>query len=250
MENKKVLIVDDNNMNRKVFENIISHNYLFDTAENGYQAIQKIRQQFYDIILMDIQMPVMDGISTLKAIKEEGLRQGPVIAISAFSNQNDREYFLSAGFDEFITKPVKPKNLLESIYFHLHKDQKASSKPSSYKPEKILDQKIYDQIIRYNSKQEIKTVYKDFFTEAKCLLKEIEELIEAENFSEIGEKLHILKGNSGTLGAKQLFIHTGLLEQKIRDAKFEDIMEDYITLQKELNVFIELLNKLNDQLSE
>lgn len=249
MENKKVLIVDDNNLNRKVFENIIAHNYLLDSAENGEEAIKKIKQQFYDIILMDIQMPVMDGISTLKIIKEEGLSKCPVIAISAFSNQNDREYFLSAGFDEFIAKPIKPKNLLESIYFHLNKSQAEELPTEDSAPEKVLDHKVYGQIKKYNSKQDIITVYEDFFNESTSLLKEVKKLIAEGKFSEIGEKLHILKGNSGTLGAKQLFIQTGLLEKKIRDAKFEDIMEDYLTLQKQLSAFINLLHKLNGQLT-
>jgi len=250
MENKKVLIVDDNNLNRKVFENIISHNYLLDTAENGQEAIQKIKSQFYDIILMDIQMPVMDGITTLKIIKEEDLTPSPIIAISAYSNQNDRDYFLSVGFDEFIAKPVKPKNLLESIYFHLHKNQFSATNNAGLGQKEILDQDVFDQIGKYNSPEDIKTVYDDFYDESKDLLDEIKKLIEAGKHSDIGEKLHILKGNSGTLGAKQLYIQAGHFEKKIRDSRFEDIMEDYLTLHNQLMIFKNHLDRLNNRLNK
>src|SRR5690554_3879651 len=101
MKNKKVLIVDDNALNRKVFENIIGYSYLFDVATNGLEAIDKIKSDDFDIILMDIQMPKLDGISAMKIIKEESLSNAPIIAISAYSSQADRDYFLSTGFDDF-----------------------------------------------------------------------------------------------------------------------------------------------------
>ncbi|WP_186756303.1 response regulator [Echinicola salinicaeni] len=245
MENKKVLIVDDNNLNRKVFENIIAHDYLFETAENGQEAIGKIKEQYYDLILMDIQMPIMDGITALKIIKEENLTIAPIIAISAFSNQNDREYFLSAGFDEFIAKPVKPKHLLESIYYQLNSSEKPKNAiEATIEIHEILDSKVFSQLKKYNSDENIKMVYDDFIEEAQGIIDEIEKLVKQKSFADIGEKLHILKGNSGTLGAKKLFIETGKFEQKIKNAKFEDIKEDYLTLQKH---FINFKNHLRQQ---
>ncbi|UCS95617.1 response regulator [Echinicola marina] len=247
MENKKVLIVDDNNLNRKVFENIISHDYQFETAENGQEAIGKIKYQCYDLILMDIQMPVMDGITALKIIKEENLTLAPVIAISAFSNQNDREYFLSAGFDEFIAKPVKPKHLLESIYYQLYNSekQKRNIEIPTEIPE-ILDAKVFDQLKKYNSDENIKMVYEDFMEEAQEIINEIGNLVKQNSFADIGEKLHILKGNSGTLGAKKLFIEAGKFEQKIKDVNFEDIEEDYLTLQNHFTNFKNHLHQRNN----
>lgn len=248
MENKKVLIVDDNNLNRKVFENIIAHDYQFETAENGQEAISKIKTQNYDLILMDIQMPIMDGITALKIIKEENLTIAPIIAISAFSNQNDREYFISAGFDEFIAKPVKPKLLLESIYYQLNNSTKPKSETETT-PEAhdILDKKVFNQLKKYNSEENIKMVYDDFIEEAQGIIDEIKNLVNGKNFDDIGEKLHILKGNSGTLGAKKLFIEAGKFEQKIKNAKFENIKEDYLTLQ---NHFINFKNHLSQQTNQ
>ncbi|MBD8487617.1 response regulator [Echinicola sp. CAU 1574] len=237
MENKKILIVDDNNLNRKVLENIICHNYEFESAENGLEAIGKIKKDIFHVILMDIQMPVMDGITALKIIKEEALTDAPIIAISAYSDQTDYEYFLSAGFDEFIAKPVKPKKLLESIQQHLSNYNNAPSSDNHQLTSDILDESVLIQLMKYNTLDNIKTVYEDFDEEAECLIDEIKHLIDVKKYSEIGEKLHILKGNSGTLGAKQLFKHVGIFEQKIKDTNFEDIIEDYLTLQNQLNIF-------------
>ncbi|AWW31732.1 response regulator [Echinicola strongylocentroti] len=246
MENKRILIVDDNNLNRKVFENIICHNFPFSSAENGQEAIDKIKSEIFDLILMDIQMPIMDGITALKIIKSEGLTNAPVIAISAYSDQTDRDYFLSAGFDDFIDKPVKPKDLLESISNHLHRNHLGSGHSQQNEDQCILDQKVYSQLKKYNSDEDIKTVYQDFYEEAKTLLDEIGLLIDQKIYADIDEKLHILKGNSGTLGARILFKHASIFEQKIKTSNYNDIVEDYLTLQDQLQVFKSHLQELNN----
>lgn len=237
MKNKKVLIVDDNALNRKVFENIVGHSYLFDVAVNGLEAIDKIKKEHFDIILMDIQMPKLDGISTLKIIKEDNLTSSPIIAISAYSSQSDRDCFLSTGFDEFMAKPVKPKDLLESIYHHLNKASVMDEKQTVEASCSDFDESMVTKLMKYNSMENIKTVYLDFLEEAEGLIEEIKCYIENKKFSEIGEKLHILKGNSGTLGARQLYIFSATFENKIKNSDFDSILEDYLMLQKHLNSF-------------
>lgn len=237
MKNKKVLIVDDNALNRKVFENILGYSYLFDVAVNGREAIDKIKSFHFDIILMDIQMPKLDGISALKIIKEDSLTTSPIIAISAYSNQSDREYFLSTGFDDFMAKPVKPKHLLESIHYHLNKFTMVEENSSPFLEDYDLDESIINKLMKYNSKENIKTVYLDFLEEAEGLIEEIKYFIEIKRFTEIGEKLHILKGNSGTLGALKLFDSSVTFENRIKNSDFNGILEDFSMLEMHLNNF-------------
>src|SRR5690606_4738253 len=173
MKNKKVLIVDDNALNRKVFENIIGYSYLFDVAVNGLEAIEKVKNDHFDIILMDIQMPKLDGISTLKIIKEDNLTASPIIAISAYSNQSDKEYFLSTGFDDFMAKPVKPKDLFESIYHHVNKSVLPSDQNTAAAADADLDDSIIKKLMKYHTLENIKTVYQDFLEEAETLLGEM-----------------------------------------------------------------------------
>ena len=244
MKNKKVLIVDDNALNRKVFENIIGYSYLFDVATNGLEAIDKIKQEVFDIILMDIQMPKLDGISAMKILKEENLTASPIIAISAYSSQADRDYFLSTGFDDFMAKPVRPKDLLEAIHYHVTKASPSAGKKAA-EADAALDTSIIDKLMKYNSVSNIKMVYLDFLEEAERLVEEIKYLIENKRFSEIHEKLHILKGNSGTLGAQQLFNACAVFENKVKKADFEGVNEHALMLEKHLANFRRNLKEQN-----
>ncbi|HSJ68122.1 MAG TPA: response regulator [Anditalea sp.] len=241
MKDKKVLIVDDNALNRKVFENIIRHNYLFDTAENGLIALDKLRTDHFDVILMDIQMPKLDGISTLKAIKEEGLSSSPIIAVSAYSDQSDRDYFLATGFDEFIAKPIKPKHLLETIELQLQDPSHIATPYAETEVEEEntleLDEGIVKRLLKYNTPENIREVYLDFIEEAEELTSDIKKIIEDENYPAIGEKLHIIKGNSGTLGANKIYHFSAFFEKNIKNSNFENISKDYLKLKRMLDNF-------------
>src|SRR5690554_4407493 len=236
MKNKKVLIVDDNALNRKVFENIIGYSYHYEVATNGLEAIDLIKKQRFDIVLMDIQMPKLDGISALKIIKAENLTSSPIIAISAYSNQADRDYFLGTGFDDFMSKPLRPKDLLEAIHHYVSKSAKLEA-DSSTEVYSDLDESVMEKLMKYNTVENIKTVYLDFLEEAEGLVEEIKYLIENKTFSEIHEKLHILKGNSGTLGAQKLFNASVIFENKVKNADFEGIMQENLLLEKHLIAF-------------
>ncbi|PSK99849.1 response regulator [Cecembia rubra] len=241
MKNKKVLIADDNALNRRVFQNIISQVYQFDLAENGKEVIEKLQSDHFDVILLDIQMPQLDGIHTLKAIKERQLSNAPIVAVSAFAEDKDREYFLSAGFDDFISKPIKPKQLLETIN-DLIKKSDASEAYSSQSINQlgeaaIIDNNILIKLLKFNSIANIKVVYDDFISETEKLLDEIEYLIKYGDFPGIGEKLHIIKGNSGTLGAMQLYNFSQTFERNIKSGNFDNTLKDYIYLKTLFETF-------------
>lgn len=238
MKTKKVLIVDDNSLNRKVFEHIIGQLYQFGTAFDGRDALEKIKTGEYDLILMDIQMPNLDGINSLNIIKNEKLSNIPVIAVSAYANESDREYFISAGFDDFIAKPIKPRNLLETIDSHLRKsEQPTEGEDGLQTPDSELDSKIVRTLLKFNTAENIRSVYGEFVQESINLLIEIRSLIESENFSEIGEKLHIIKGNSGTLGAMDIYNFCQNFEKNIKSLNSENTTEEYLYLTKLIHSF-------------
>ncbi|CQR74246.1 PAS domain S-box protein [Sporomusa ovata] len=114
-----LLLVEDDAINRVVTERMVRKlGYQIDTAENGVKALLLWRQKHYDIILMDIQMPEMDGIETTKHIREEEVHTGkhiPIIALTAHALLGDRERFLAAGMDEYIAKPVQFEELIKKI---------------------------------------------------------------------------------------------------------------------------------------
>ncbi|MCL6260969.1 response regulator [Aquiflexum sp. TKW24L] len=238
MKSKKVLIVDDNSLNRKVFEHIIGQLYQFETASNGKEAIEKIKTGEYDIVITDIQMPILDGINTLNIIKNEKLSDIPVIAVSAFANESDREYFISTGFDDFIPKPIKPRILLETLDRHIrrseHKNQEHVVQNLS---DSELDTKIVTTLLKFNTAENIRSVYEEFVHESETLLDEVKILIESGNYPEIGEKLHIIKGNSGTLGAMDIFYFCQKFEKNIKTSNFDNTTEEYLSLVNLIHSF-------------
>lgn len=114
---EKVLIIDDNIMNRKLFSFLLKKaGYEVFEAEDGRQGVELAKKVTPSLVLMDIQMPDMDGITALKAIRKiEVSREIPVIAITSYAMKGDRELFLSEGFIDYISKPIDNETFLISV---------------------------------------------------------------------------------------------------------------------------------------
>ena len=114
----RLLLAEDNPINRKLAVTLIRKAGLrIDTVENGRQAVQTLQRQRYSLVLMDVQMPEMDGFEATQQIRDlEGLRQHtPIIAMTAHAMKGDRERCLAAGMDDYIAKPLDPQELLAAI---------------------------------------------------------------------------------------------------------------------------------------
>ena len=115
-----ILLVDDSEDNRFLVQAFLKNtNYLIDTAENGQVAIEKFLGNVYDLILMDVQMPVMDGYAATREIrrleKKEGRKPTPIVALTAHALKGDIEKSLQTGCDAHLTKPIRKPMLLETI---------------------------------------------------------------------------------------------------------------------------------------
>lgn len=120
----KILIVEDNPQNLKLFKLIVEaqgHQCL--TAEDGEAGVAKARQEVPDLILMDIQMPTMDGISALRLLRQEGeTKDIPVIALTSYAMKGDQERFLAQGFNCYLAKPVCKEDLVAMIQRYAQED--------------------------------------------------------------------------------------------------------------------------------
>lgn len=113
----KVLVTEDNIINQKLIKRILEeHGITVDLANNGLECFEKRRNNDYDLLFMDIQMPVMDGIEATHEIldyeEDEELTHVPIVALTANALKGDRERFLGEGMDEYITKPIETSELL------------------------------------------------------------------------------------------------------------------------------------------
>lgn len=128
---EKILLVEDNYINEIVTTGLLKKfGFKCETANNGRNALDMIRAKDYDLILMDVQMPVMDGIETTKIIRSNPEyidKQVPIIALTAHVMEGDREKFLDAGMNDYISKPISPSKLNELITEWIRKDKNEKS---------------------------------------------------------------------------------------------------------------------------
>ena len=110
-----LLIVDDAPDNRFLLGRYVSKaGYTFETAENGQEAVDKALRGCFDLVLMDIQMPVTDGFDALRMLRAKSYPQ-PIVAVTAHAMKGDREICMRAGFNDYTTKPIHREELLQVI---------------------------------------------------------------------------------------------------------------------------------------
>ena len=113
----QILLVEDNAVNQKVVLAILSkRGFHVEVAANGLEALSAVQKSVFDLVLMDVQMPYMDGIEATRKIREElGLRKLPIIAMTAHAMTGDRERCINAGMNDYVSKPVNPTTLVHTI---------------------------------------------------------------------------------------------------------------------------------------
>jgi CheY-like chemotaxis protein len=114
----RVLLAEDNSANQRVICAILrSAGLLVDLAGNGLEAVEAVSQRFYDILLMDISMPQMDGMEATRTIRKMGgiNNQIPIVALTAHALKGDRERFIASGMNDYLTKPVDKSATLRCI---------------------------------------------------------------------------------------------------------------------------------------
>src|SRR6185503_18277584 len=113
----KILLAEDNAVNQKLALRLLEQmGYRADVASNGVEAIDSIQRQIYDVILMDIQMPEMDGLDATRSIRKlSSLKQPRIIAMTANAMQGDREMCIAAGMEDYISKPIRVNELMDAL---------------------------------------------------------------------------------------------------------------------------------------
>ncbi|MBU1343620.1 MAG: response regulator [Proteobacteria bacterium] len=244
IESKKnlnqILIVDDIETNRLTAKALIGKlGYKTDEAINGLEAVQKHKENQYSIILMDCQMPVMDGYEATRQIRENEqilkLNHVPIIAMTGNAFEKDRKKCFDVGMDDFISKPVEPEILSQKISSNLadsfQNSEKKASQTVNNKPEQedvippITTQidmcfnkdKLFERF--GNDKEIIEVVLDSFFQEAPELINKIQHAIDENDTEAVRLASHALKGSAANVNADVL--RTAALEMET-DAREQD----------------------------
>ena len=122
MEKKTILVVEDNPLNMKLVKGLLKiGKYLMLEANDAESGIQLIREQQPDLVLMDIQLPGMDGLAATKILKEDpSVKNIPIVALTSYAMQGDKEKALEAGCTGYIAKPIDTRKFLENVIQYLN----------------------------------------------------------------------------------------------------------------------------------
>ena len=229
-----ILIAEDNEANQELIKIILSkYGLTFDVAHNGLEAFELYKENKYDLILMDEQMPVMDGIEAVRQIigyeEMHGLRHTPVSALTANVIKGAKERGLLSGFDAFLGKPVVLKELERLFMAYLKLDSynvdAATKEVTGSEEERVsgLDtQKLLKELmLTYDELVMLLTL---FLKKMHTILPELRSAIEVQDFKKIALLAHSIKGSSGNFRLELLQNVAGRMESK---AKEKDIEYDF-----------------------
>jgi len=241
-----ILVVDDNEVNRKYVKTVLRNlNKKVYLAENGFEGLKYVRSQSIDLALIDIQMPDMDGFECYNRMREEVGEDIPILAITAYSDPDDRDRFIDFGFNDYLTKPVKPEVLKSTIQYWLDESANlTSSIEDSETPDFNFD--TINELRRYASNKELIELYKEFIEETNSFNQKLLFLQNANDDSEILSILHTIKGNAGSLGFTKLSELVALLESDIKnknDLSLNERISEIVDYTSE--IFSEYATQLN-----
>jgi CheY-like chemotaxis protein len=191
---RRVLLAEDNLINQTVAVHQLDRmGFQIDTAVTGLQAVEMAANCSYDLILMDVQMPEMDGLAATQAIRSRiSCPQRPIIlAMTAHAMQGDRERCIEAGMDDYISKPVRPQELLEKLMEWL-----ALGPVSALR---IDWDYLHD--ISENDTQFEREILDVYVKTAPALMKGLTEAIRSHDFASAIRMSHTLRGSSKSIGA-------------------------------------------------
>jgi PAS domain S-box-containing protein len=255
----KILLVDDNDVNRQVARSILTKaGCPVDTAQNGFEALEKVQEQEYQIVFMDIQMPEMDGITTTEKIKALQLDKMPVIiAMTAYSMEEDRTKILQAGLDDYLSKPIKANMLIKKVLQYTGQgappaeetEEQADFSAGSETLRGIIAKEAIDQLLRWGGEELVQSAFQEFDVEASEQLAACQLYLQQQDYAAAGAELHSLKGSAGTLGVVQVAEIARAIEQHIKEKDYKFANDTFPALLEAFREFQEFFSENSNTFS-
>ncbi|HKH50069.1 MAG TPA: ATP-binding protein [Thermoanaerobaculia bacterium] len=243
----RILVAEDNVVNQKVALLMLQRlGYAADVAADGEETLAALRRQCYDVILMDVQMPGMDGLEAARRIREEWPAQERprIIAVTANALLEDREACLSAGMDDYLSKPVLLEDLRAALCRGMGSAAPSPAPAAGNGDGDAFDPKYIDQLRQLQSMtgQELVTPIIDrFLTEAPRRVAELRLALAAKDHLNFVFVAHAFKGSGAQLGAKRLAKLCHELEMRGRRVEWPALEEIVCLLQAEVERISPLL---------
>ncbi len=245
----RILVVEDNPVNQKLTAKLLERmGYVVNVSDGGPEALEALSRGHYDAIIMDCQMPVMDGFETTAAIRareQEGQRTHhpshiPIIALTANAMPGDRERCLAAGMDDYLSKPVKSEELEAALQRWIPPSDLATSQPSSSQPATAavpalgavrapaIAKKLpaFDPVTLLDNiggdEEFLRQLLGMFLTRSTGMLQRISEAVDRGESQRLEQAAHLLKGTAGNLCARSVSLLASQLEAMGRTGRTEE----------------------------
>lgn len=202
-EGVRILVVEDNQMNQLLMKHTFHNWHLpFDLAENGQQAVDKLNKDKFDLVLLDIQMPVMDGYITAKTIRNELKSNIPIIAMTAHAMAGEREKCLSHGMNDYISKPLQEKELQGLLKKYISR-QKNNMEALKTTLRFINVDFLYDLVM--GNSAFLNNIIKQFLNQFPGEMDALKEAVDRKNIKQIAFQAHHIQSTVSVFGRNTAF---------------------------------------------
>ncbi|MBV1930151.1 MAG: EAL domain-containing protein [Porticoccaceae bacterium] len=218
--NANVLVVDDNRVNQQVAKEMLkSFDIIADIAEDGRQALRMLLNKTYDLILMDCNMPVLDGYDCTKEIRQlEGSSSIPVIAMTSSTSEEEKEKCKQAGMDSFLAKPLRLSTLNDELFrwlpdrlSHTNLPNLSDTNTKTHAGGENYDAGIIKELFG-SLGDVVYPMVEAFIEDTPVYMDSIKNALAADNAKQVRELAHTIKGSAGNFGAHQLVESSDILE--------------------------------------
>jgi len=208
LQGRKVLLVEDNEMNLDLAIELLQDVGIVPTiAHNGLEALEEVEKENFDCVLMDIQMPEMDGLTATQRIRQhERHKLLPILAMTAHAMKGEAEKSLAAGMNQHITKPIDPFVLYAALIKHIHqKDIEIKTAEASPLPYHIDGINLQDGLYRLGNKRaSYEKLLKSYSAVYGNIEEECSQMLRNQEVKPLAAFVHTLTGITGNIGAQQL----------------------------------------------
>lgn len=254
-DGQPVLVVDDGDENRNLLEVVLGDAGLtIDTAENGQEACERVEAGNYQMILMDVQMPVMDGYTAVKLMRDRGVEL-PIIALTAHAMKGAEEKCLKAGYSGYMTKPIKIDRLFQLVADTLGgrliertadvSSASAETSEGAANDQGAVEAKIHTTLPLGNPK--FRKIVSDFIEKLAAQVIAMDEAQSSGRATELADLAHWLKGSAGSVGFQALTEVAKPLELSAKDS---DMDACAIHLKEVKALQARLVNPLDDAMAD
>ncbi len=231
LRGRVALLAEDNEVNQLVQRKVLEQlGCTVDVVDNGQRVLDALRRREYDVVLLDMQMPVLDGLSTAREIGRQwaGRRRPKLIALTANALSGERERCLAAGMDDYLSKPVRRALLAETLLRNLEGTAPVSAERVAKEdpgPE-TLDMRIVDDLLSMQDASEaslLRSLVESLCSRAPAIIAEVRRGQAAGEVKAVLEAAHALKGSAGTIGAARLAATAAKIEQVARQGRLDGV---------------------------